>query len=89
MSQSARLKRKAEGEGGSDTKKYKTKYHKEWEKQYPWARGCSSHVQDHLFKYHCNFCNVDNSCGYGGVNDLKVHEGIGNQCNVLLLRKSY
>lgn len=51
--------------------------------------GCSSHVQDHLFKYHCNFCNVDNSYGYGGVNDLKAHEGIGNQCNVLLLQKSY
>ena len=73
-STSTSLKRKAE-EGDSKTKKYKTKYHKEWEQQFPWVRSCSSHVQDYTYKYDCNFCNVDNSCGYGGVNDLKVHEG--------------
>ncbi len=71
----SKFKRKAAGEGGRCQKKYKTGYNKASELKHSWARAFSSHVADHQFEYHCKVCNVDKSCGYGGVNDLTVYTG--------------
>ena len=48
----------------------KTRYSKEFEKEYGFVRKCSSVVRDPDYKFHCMACNIDLSCAGGGRNDI-------------------
>ena len=53
--------------------KYRTKYSDELRKQFSLVSKCSSSTSDHQHKFHCNVCNLDLSCAFGGANDVKKH----------------
>ena len=53
--------------------KCKTRYSKEYEKEYDFVRKCSSGVCYSDYKFHCMACNIDLSCAGGGRNDIYKH----------------
>ena len=55
------------------TKKYKTRYSKEWEKTYPFLKACPTSVSEKEYKVHCSCCNSNLSCAQGGMNDVAKH----------------
>ena len=55
------------------TKKYKTRYSKEWEKTYPFLKACPTSVSEKEYKFHCSCCNSNLSCAQGGMNDVAKH----------------
>ena len=55
------------------TKKYKTRYSKEWEKTYPFLKVFPTSVSEKEYKFHCSCCNSNLSCVQGGMNDVAKH----------------
>ena len=53
--------------------KCKTRYSKEYEKEYDFVRKCSSGVRDSDYRFHCMACNSDLSCAGAGRNDIYEH----------------
>ena len=53
--------------------KRKTRYSKEYEKEYDFVREWSSGVHESDYKFHCMVCNIDLSCAGGGRNDICKH----------------
>ena len=50
--------------------KRKTRYSKEYDKEYDFVRECSSGIYESDYKFHCMVCNIDLSCAGGGRNDI-------------------
>ena len=57
-------------------KKYKTRYFKEWEKEFDFIQARAKSVVGYENKFHCVCCNVDISCAAGGANNVLKHQGI-------------
>ena len=55
------------------TKKYKTRYSKEWEKTNPFLKACPTSVYEKEYKFHYSCCNSNLSCVQGGMNDVAKH----------------
>jgi len=55
------------------SKKYKTSYSDDMQKQFPFVRKCSSNVARYQHKFHCTICNDNFSLAAGGSNDIIRH----------------
>ena len=63
MASSAAKKSKLE----ETEEKRKTRYSKEYEKEYDFVRKCNCGVRGSYYKFHCMACNIDLSCASGDV----------------------
>lgn len=49
--------------------KYKTKYSKDWERKWPFL----SPISHNPYRFRCNVCSKELSCGHQGASDVKDH----------------
>ena len=66
----------------SKSKKYKTSYSESLKERFPFITKCSSHIADHLHKFHCTIQNSNISLAHGGPSILK-HAEIPEQAQAL------
>ena len=69
MASSAAKKSKLE----ETEEKRKTRYSKEYEKEYDSVRKCNCGVRGSYYKFPCTACNIDLSCASGRRNDIYKH----------------
>ena len=61
---------------------YKTKFSKEWIKDFPFIRASTNSI----YKFHCTMCSRDVSCGHMGRADVERHAGkVMHKANVKAL----
>ena len=58
---------------GPKPKKRRTRYSNAMANDYPFIQKCTSSIADNEYKFHCTTCNVNLSCAYGGMSDVKDH----------------